>query len=429
MNLNDLNLGWMAAITAAVVASWGHIMKLKNVLIMEARVTDAQMWNSLSTYLAYKAKPSRYFRLNYRVITTPSPDGGVASKCTVSTISQGMGLLWFRKKPLWISPQGNHMELSIQHYFAGRKVSFLRGTLDFDALCRDAQAFEDSLRPYSAFSVTDVMGTAGKTTISMSSGDSPAPSVTLSGEDGYVSNWAGICLDKYPQLRQVPLLSTYEDSPESAQVSLEIRRFLGLRDTYAKRGIPWRRGYALVGTPGTGKTSLVRTVAQTHQIPVFRFHISTLLSCEFTTRWAEHAKQTPCILLIEDIDAVFHGRENVSGVEGSVSFDVLLNALDGVRQFLGVLVFITTNQEEHLDPALLRPGRIDRVVVLPANMPAEARLAMASRILGAEEGPRVFEETLETEYTPAAFQELCTVKALSQLWEDGKAWDTTSVSS
>jgi chaperone BCS1 len=76
------------------------------------------------------------------------------------------------------------------------------------------------------------------------------------------------------------------------------------------------------------------------------------------------------IILLEDIDAIFHGRESVSeGRHGHergprVTFSGLLNALDGVRSQEGRILIMTTNHKDKLDPALLRPGRADRLIEL-----------------------------------------------------------------
>jgi len=73
---------------------------------------------------------------------------------------------------------------------------------------------------------------------------------------------------------------------------------------------------------------------------------------------------TQSIILLEDIDAIFVGRESVRGAKTGVSFSGLLNALDGVRSQEGRILFMTTNHREKLDPALLRPGRADYHVLL-----------------------------------------------------------------
>jgi len=73
---------------------------------------------------------------------------------------------------------------------------------------------------------------------------------------------------------------------------------------------------------------------------------------------------TNSIILLEDIDAIFVGRESVGRGRGRVSFSGLLNALDGVRSQEGRILFMTTNHREKLDAALLRPGRADYHVLL-----------------------------------------------------------------
>ncbi len=70
-------------------------------------------------------------------------------------------------------------------------------------------------------------------------------------------------------------------------------------------------------------------------------------------------KEVPCVAMFEDIDAVFHGRRNVAVASGpSLTFDCLLNCLDGVQRANGLLTFMTTNHLELVDPAIGQPGEI-----------------------------------------------------------------------
>lgn len=206
----------------------------------------------------------------------------------------------------------------------------------------------------------------------------------------------------------------------------DFRRWLGLKDWYEARGIPWRRGHLLYGPPGTGKTALVRALAQEADMPVFSYDLSSLDNEEFRRYWMDMQESAPCIALLEDIDGVFHGRENVLSQSNtsreSLTFDCLLNALGGIETADGVFVVVTTNRPETLDEALgrptedgktTRPGRLDRAYCLPLPSPAQ-RESIIRRIAG-EVTPQCLQRT--EEMTAAQVTEWAMNLALAQLWE------------
>ena len=170
----------------------------------------------------------------------------------------------------------------------------------------------------------------------------------------------------------------------------EVRRWKASENWYREKGIPWRRGYLLWGLPGVGKTSLARAIAQDLDLPVIAFDLSSYSNQDFINSWRRLMSRVPCMALLEDIDAVFKGRENRLGEEGGgLSFDCLLNCLSGIESADGVLVIVTTNRIEDLDDALgvpneqgisTRPGRIDRAVELLA-LDDNGRRRIAERIL------------------------------------------------
>lgn len=139
----------------------------------------------------------------------------------------------------------------------------------------------------------------------------------------------------------------------------DARRFLASEDWYVDMGIPWRRGYLLHGPPGNGKSSLMTALAGVLGRSVCVLNLSSLaLTDEDVTNLLSQAPEGSLVLL-EDVDAVFSGRERSSGNDSKLSFNGLLNALDGVTAQQGRMVFMTTNHVEKLDPALIRPGRCD----------------------------------------------------------------------
>ena len=157
---------------------------------------------------------------------------------------------------------------------------------------------------------------------------------------------------------RAPESLVYSDNLISKIVS-DAKKFLESETWYADMGIPWRRGYLLHGPPGNGKSSLITAVAGVLGKSICVMNLSSLsLTDDSLTNLLGDAPDGSLILL-EDVDAVFNQRNKASGNESKLSFNGLLNALDGVTAQQGRLVFMTTNHLEKLDPALVRPGRAD----------------------------------------------------------------------
>lgn len=143
----------------------------------------------------------------------------------------------------------------------------------------------------------------------------------------------------------------------------DIVRYQNSRDRYLKIGIPWRRGYLLHGEPGNGKTSLVLTVAGQIGADIYTLNLAAPGMCDEKLEALMLEIPPGNIILLEEVDVAFDGR---SSAEASshlrVTFTGLLNVLDGVATGEGRIVFMTTNCLEKLDKALIRPGRVDRLI-------------------------------------------------------------------
>jgi len=182
-------------------------------------------------------------------------------------------------------------------------------------------------------------------------------------------------------------------TPDMELLVRDARRWLESKSWFEEKRIPWRMGVLCHGAPGSGKSTMIRALAQTLDLPVYAYDLATFDNSQLTRAWQDMLGSAPCVALLEDIDAVFHGRDNVTnGEDGDgVTFDCLLNLISGVGDASGVMVVVTTNRLEFLDDALgkpdpdrkgvsTRPGRIDRVVEFPALSEA-GRRTIASRIV------------------------------------------------
>jgi len=162
---------------------------------------------------------------------------------------------------------------------------------------------------------------------------------------------------------------------EKERLIQDIEKFKGSKQRYRSLGVPYHRGYLLYGPPGTGKTSLVSALAAKFGMSIYAISLAEFN--DKTLMKAMNDVDPNSVILFEDIDCMKGGKARVSqenpperdgsnpsekkdSFEGfGVTLSGLLNALDGFSAPENVLYMMTTNRVEVLDPALLRPGRID----------------------------------------------------------------------
>ncbi|KAJ7504274.1 P-loop containing nucleoside triphosphate hydrolase protein [Mycena galericulata] len=202
----------------------------------------------------------------------------------------------------------------------------------------------------------------------------------------------------------------------------DARDFLESKAWYAARGIPFRRGYLLYGAPGSGKTSIISSIAGELGLDVYIVSLSRAGLDDSALSELISNLPEKCIALMEDIDAAFTqslNRDAVQGPAGApgtpddgrppppgappapstsrLSLSGLLNALDGVAAQEGRILYATTNKYTALDPALCRPGRMDIHVEFRLASKFQARKLFYSFYLPADESATADDDEKEGE--------------------------------
>jgi len=162
---------------------------------------------------------------------------------------------------------------------------------------------------------------------------------------------------------------------EAKEEVQELVEFLRDPSKFQKLGGRIPRGVLMVGSPGTGKTLLAKAIAGEAKVPFFSISGSDFVemfvgvgAARVRDMFENAKKHAPCILFIDEIDAV--GRQRGAGLGGGndereQTLNQLLVEMDGFETGQGIIVIAATNRPDVLDPALLRPGRFDRQVVVP----------------------------------------------------------------
>lgn len=164
-----------------------------------------------------------------------------------------------------------------------------------------------------------------------------------------------------------PLSTVILDHEEKTAFIQDVQQYLhpSTMRWYSDRGIPYRRGYLFYGPPGTGKSSLAFAAAGFLGLNVYILDLNATQLTEDALAQLFQELPRRCLVLLEDIDTnevtSRRGDESKKKRKGNnkISLSALLNTIDGVAAQEGRVLVMTTNHQENLDPALIRPGRVD----------------------------------------------------------------------
>lgn len=436
----------MAAALGLAAAFWGKLKTLAwrilNLVVVRITVEDTAA-PAVADYLWRHGRRSRYGERAYAGANLFVRPADRQIHVAYEQMSNDAVVFWLGLKPLLAGFHGQ----AIGGTFMGMKltITFVRGMFDADELVR--RAVDEMNRRHHGgeakrFTVHRLVGRAGRssrqgggagrpgmTSISEDSsgmpvGTSPAGESSGSGGRRYLG-WTES--DIGPPVLPDPL-GPLAFPPAVDELVEEARRWLASERWYKDRRIPWRLGWLFHGRPGTGKSSLARAVAAALDLPIFVFELATMDDGEFIHFFRKALSESPSLVLFEDFDATFKGRDNRLGERGGgLSFGCVINSLSGVEGADGVLVVVTTNHPEDLDPAIgsptpagdgrtTRPGRMSRAVEL-GPLDADCRRRVAARILADCPGEIDAVVAAGDGETGDQFQERCRSLALRWHWE------------
>lgn len=425
------------AVIGSVTLFWGQIKdfltKIIRLLIVEAQIHGA-VSNATLYYLKAHGKrvPTNVMKyLSTWEFIKRGKEGGVKMVVFEGGRDLKNQWFWFNGSLITISDlHGLNKETGVS-YESAITLHFLRGTIDIENLLKDAAEWYedkdklDALKQAPRFRVERFVG-------KNATGHPP--------QGGY----AGKSLDNNPPAHEdwkyTKLLNySIEDigyskknffhvfNESTQRIKNDVENWLNAKEWYESKGILFRRGCLMFGAPGSGKSSLIRKIGQSLDLPVLAFELATMNDQQFIEFWNVSKQSAPCIVVMEDIDTSFSLRKGANE-HIKLSFECLLNCISGVEPAEGIYLFVTTNKLDQLDEALgvpnekgisTRPGRLDTCFHI-GDITLDEKRQIVKHFL--PERPSLGELLITDSNgcTAAQFSDLCSQKALELYWEGKK---------
>jgi hypothetical protein len=412
---------FLAAAITGVTAFWGQIQgmfaRIRSYVIVSAHL-NTNLSDYVMVYLRAHGRKSplgdRRFYSNNCYIRPLQRYGQVAFEVTGRAMT-----FWLGWRPIFLSAilQDGHSN--------GSTISFIRGMIDLDDLLARAVKYHNALAGAALdqtgrrHKVVKHFGSLGLLRADGLVKNQPSASHTLDGDHpsdlpiGYRAD------ELIPEVSSAPF-GHLAYSKEVERFRQEIQQWVESGDWHRAKSIPWRFSGLLMGEPGCGKSSFARAIAQEFDLPVHWFDLVSMTNRDFSEAWREALSQSPCIVLLEDMDRLFDESQQLKQNEDgtSLTLEFLLNSISGVESADGVLLLVTANQPDRLDPALLRAGRLDRHVYFD-RPDLDGLRKIAHHILSDWPelvGPTV-REGFDREETGAQFELRCQTLARQKFWE------------
>lgn len=439
MTMNWLAFGGSAVLLGMVAACWRYVRvawsQVASRVVVHVTVFDFAS-QAVMGYCRDKLTQSRFGPRTYsgfRIFVRPRNRlEGVAGE----NLGHGTLVFWKGWKPIWVTRSSAMTDAGKDECmvtYRPVKLTFLRGMFSPDELIEQAVEYYNHIyqddENRQRYEIRHMHGTAGKPPVFSKEGHKAPSGRNYHHSD--TEDLIGVRLLKWKLSDLGTMKRTSGEAVECVALSKEgrdlwekIKKWHEGREWFLGRSLPWKYGSLLYGVPGTGKTCFVRAIAEDLDLPVFSFDLSSMFNDELREKWMEAQAHAPAIILIEDVDGVFRGREPASE-NIKLTFDALLNCIDGVDRADGILLFVTTNKIETLDPALggptengmaSRPGRIDASVLF-GPLDQEGREKIAGRIL--KDWPEEIESLVSLgEMTGAQFERRCIDRAEQLYWQE-----------
>lgn len=448
---------WYAGAGAAIVAAWRYIQAIWRRLFLTVFAEAFLLGGTARAALLVCWERGKRSPFRRRIIFG-SQQYLVAKDRRAYVAFESLGseptLVWFGRVPVFVlgAPR-NESDTDVVGLYdddAAVRLIFVRGTLDLDAFLADGLSLLNErmhrhelgigvprFQIHRRFGAGSVHARMANSSTARKVYDGTDPEVLHRVLYGDVKLLHETPADLCPRRKDGNPFAVLA-YPEDVQEAIEEARVWRRSEAWFKdHGLTWRRGWLLYGPPGTGKSSLARALAEDLDLPLYCLDLASMGNEEFISAWQEAQGQLPAMVLLEDVDAVFSGRENLLGeLGGGLTFDCVLNAVSGVGPANGIFLIITTNHVDKLDPALgvpqdcqngisMRPGRIDRALYLGPAVRLQ-RQHIAHRILS--EWPELVEPAVAATdgLTVAQVQEHCQRIALGKFWHANRPAAKTS---
>lgn len=324
-----ITLGITGGLIAAARNAPKHILIfLRNCFTVTCELREPEIFNAFAEFIAAEQYGRQCRRISATLNRQTGKVGSTHMPSVIFAPGRGRHIVRYRNRLLWLQRARDDAGMNAEQKLFACEYMVIR------MLGRNTQPSRDMLEA-AVNSMYERM--RGK-------------NVTYA-RYGY-RDWGIITMDEGRSLDSVVLRDGLCE-----EIVADIARFLAARERYQRIGVPYRRGYLLHGPPGCGKSALITAIATHFSMPLYILPLSAKIDDDDLLVMMQ-ATLPRCIILIEDADAMFAEREP-SDRSTRITFKGLINAIDGVAAQQGRIIFFTTNHLDRLDPALIRPGRVD----------------------------------------------------------------------